>query len=637
MPSTSSASSSRHSLQEQEQAEEALRASLSTLLATGPRPRFRQRHHRPRKIYTVDNRSQRSSPLMPASPTHVYYSTNSSPHLRPSNPESILGDLSPHYFHGSITPSSRDYDSASSDSEAGRQKKGYRRGILSTGQPTRDHYYEIESTTLNSSDPPFSGSTTPLSPPHFQKMSSPPDPVANRMLQGPSSLLATRYVSWSVKAQSILDHATKESALKSGDGHSSTSSSRSSSPHSSPSTSGASTPSRVRRKRCSIPEPHQGFFSRALDQRSLASHVSVSRVGMGGTLCPPMHVGLRTGMLIRGSSPLRPTCATPSQCSPGSSTRQYSFKNTSGTPGVLTSRSENIGRDDRDSLCGVDDKENKRWYGQEIGLNLWQTTLGAAALLGTGFGSGMVKKVHNNSVQLHPKELQKENREGGAYEDPSLNGDSGYGSLFDGEVPSLASRSSTAAPSSLESSLASLRQQFACTHSLATKARKRFEQTRNHPDRIHPADEHILPPDPEQLPLQVVVKLYIEQYHLSSIRRAMVECVMNKVKISREDIAEEQDAYSGYVTLTGRVSRISLVEHVIYSQTFICTNPKCNNRNCLHFTPSATRNRVIKRTEDEGFMETGSSATLLPIDLICSHCNMEMPESVIDRVYSGEY
>ncbi|KAF9931963.1 hypothetical protein BGZ67_005060 [Mortierella alpina] len=414
MPSTSSASSSRHSLQEQEQAEEALRASLSTLLATGPRPRFRQRHHRPRKIYTVDNRSQRSSPLMPASPTHVYYSTNSSPHLRPSNPESILGDLSPHYFHGSITPSSRDYDSASSDSEAGRQKKGYRRGILSTGQPTRDHYYEIESTTLNSSDPPFSGSTTPLSPPHFQKMSSPPDPVANKMLQGPSSLLATRYVSWSVKAQSILDHATKESALKSGDGHSSTSSSRSSSPHSSPSTSGASTPSRVRRKRCSIPEPHQGFFSRALDQRSLASHVSVSRVGMGGTLCPPMHVGLRTGMLIRGSSPLRPTCAAPSQCSPGSSTRQYSFKSTSGTPGILTNRSENIGRDDKDSLCGVDDKENKRWYGQEIGLNLWQTTLGAAALLGTGFGSGMVKKVHNNSVQLHPKELQKENREGSA-------------------------------------------------------------------------------------------------------------------------------------------------------------------------------------------------------------------------------
>ncbi|KAF9984761.1 hypothetical protein BGZ75_003691 [Mortierella antarctica] len=107
------------------------------------------------------------------------------------------------------------------------------------------------------------------------------------------------------------------------------------------------------------------------------------------------------------------------------------------------------------------------------------------------------------------------------------------------------------------------------------------------------------------------------------------------LEISREDIAEEQDAYSGFLTLTGRVSKTFLAEHVIYSQTFICTNPKCNNRNRLHFTPSATRNRVIKRTEDEGFMETGSSATLLPIDLVCSHCNMKMPESVIDRVYSG--
>ncbi|CAO3567595.1 unnamed protein product [Mortierella alpina] len=294
-------------------------------------------------------------------------------------------------------------------------------------------------------------------------------------------------------------------------------------------------------------------------------------------------------------------------------------------------------------------------------------------------------------------------------ENPTLNDDSGYGSLVDAEVPSLASCSSTAAPPSLEISLASLRQQFTCTHALATKARKLFEQlmsvfrtqqTRNHPDRIHPADEHILPPDPEQLPLQVVVKLYVEQYHLSSIRRAMVESVTIKLEtratisryvvrlsvdphellqilqemlgeenmllseqvrvqirimylpsafqechlhsfssaleISREDIAEEQDAYSGYLTLTGRVSKISLVEHVIYSQTFICTNPKCNNRNCLHFTPSAARNRVIKRTEDEGFMETGSTATLLPIDLICSHCNMEMPESVIDRVYSAQ-
>ncbi|KAF9352262.1 hypothetical protein BGX26_009895 [Mortierella sp. AD094] len=405
----SSASSSHHSLQDQEQVEEALRASLSTLLAAGPRPRFRQRRNRPRKIYTVDGRSQRSSPIIPASPTHVYYSTSTSPHLRASNPESILGDLSPHYFHDSITPSSRDYDSASSDSEATRQK-AYRRGILSTGQPTRDHYYEIESTTLNSDDPAFSGSTTPLlSPPHFQAMSSHPDPVANKVLQGPSSLLATRYVSWSVKAQSILDHAARVTPHKASDGQTSTSSSRSSSPHSSPSTSGASTPSRIRRKRCPIPEPHQGFFSRALDQRSLASHVSVSRVGMAGTLCPPLQVGLRTGMLIRGSSPLRPTGVGPSPCSPSSPTRQYAFKSVGGGSGVLTSRNDNnCGVDDtsQQGSASPDDKENKRWYGQEIGLNLWQTTLGAAVLLGTGFGSGMVKK-----VQLHPKELSKENKE----------------------------------------------------------------------------------------------------------------------------------------------------------------------------------------------------------------------------------
>ncbi|KAF9362521.1 hypothetical protein BGX34_005996 [Mortierella sp. NVP85] len=66
---------------------------------------------------------------------------------------------------------------------------------------------------------------------------------------------------------------------------------------------------------------------------------------------------------------------------------------------------------DLSQQTGSDDKENKRWYGQDIGLHLWQTTLGAAALLGTGFGSGMVKKVHNKSVQLHPKELGQDNRE----------------------------------------------------------------------------------------------------------------------------------------------------------------------------------------------------------------------------------
>ncbi|KAG0310751.1 hypothetical protein BGZ97_012329 [Linnemannia gamsii] len=78
--------------------------------------------------------------------------------------------------------------------------------------------------------------------------------------------------------------------------------------------------------------------------------------------------------------------------------------------GVLTDKGDN--NCDLDIDGGSDDKENKRWYSQELGLNLWQTTLGAAALLGTGFGTGMVKKVHSNSVQLHAKELaqDKENQ-----------------------------------------------------------------------------------------------------------------------------------------------------------------------------------------------------------------------------------
>lgn len=403
--STSSLSSSRHGRErDQEQVEEALRASLSTLLATGPRPKFKQRRNRPRKIYTVDTRSQRSS--VPASPTHLYYSTNASPHMVPTNPDS-LGDLSPHYFHGTLSPYSRDYDSASSDSEQVRQKKAYPRGILSTGESpysrAHDHYYEIESSTLNSNDPPFSGSTTPYSPLYSQANKCiPGDHVTKTVLQGPSSLLAARYVSWSVKAQSILDHISKDTA--SIDGHSSVSSSASSSPHSSPSTSGASTPSRIRRKRCSIPEPHQGFFSRALDQRSLASHVSVSRVGIAGTNCSPLHLGLRAGVMIRGSSPLRPTTSPMSPNTP-STTPPYPFSTKE--TGVLKCRQE--GKEDGIVQgAGVsDDKENKRWYGQETGLNLWQTTLGAAVLLGTGFGTGMVKKVSGQNVQLHPKELQR--------------------------------------------------------------------------------------------------------------------------------------------------------------------------------------------------------------------------------------
>ncbi|KAF9153231.1 hypothetical protein BG015_003832 [Linnemannia schmuckeri] len=75
---------------------------------------------------------------------------------------------------------------------------------------------------------------------------------------------------------------------------------------------------------------------------------------------------------------------------------------------------------------------------------------------------------------------------------------------------------------------------------------------------------------------------------------------------------------------------------VKYSQTFLCVNPRCNNKNYLHFTPSAARHRVIKRAKDNGFMETGTDAALLNIDLTCSHCDWEMPESVLDRVYTKQ-
>ncbi|KAF9583529.1 hypothetical protein BGW38_009257, partial [Lunasporangiospora selenospora] len=468
-------STSASAQQEQEQAEEALRASLSTLLATGPRPRYKQRRHRPRKIYTVDSRSSRSSPLVPASPTHLYFSTTASPHLRPSNPESILGDLSPNYIPGSFTPLSRDYDSAS-DSEAARQMKCYHRGILSTGdgpyaRSVRE-YYEIESSTLDSNDPPFSGSTTPRTPPTALKVkpvASRSNSVTDNVLQSPPTMLAEKYMSWSAKAQSILDHASKTKSFKHGECLSAVSS-PTTSPRTSPSPSGASTPSRSRRKRCPIPEPHQGFFSRALDQRALASHVSISRLGMTGTLCPPLHVGLRSGTLIRGSSPLRPTGGAYGD---NTANPQYPFR---------TVASE--GNEPYDSLDMIDgdDKENKRWYGQEIGLNLWQTTLGAAVRLGTGFGSGMVKKVHGNSVQLHPKELcqrgpmntQQETLElYGAVQELFYVEDSGSSTLFDAEVPSLTSASSSTEVAT--ESIKSLREQFLCSHPLAKKARRRFE------------------------------------------------------------------------------------------------------------------------------------------------------------------
>ncbi|KAG0040134.1 Minichromosome maintenance domain-containing protein 2 [Podila clonocystis] len=691
--STSSISSSRHGRErDQEQVEEALRASLSTLLATGPRPKFKQRRNRPRKIYTVDNRSQRSS--VPASPTHLYYSTNASPLLVPTNPDN-LGDLSPHYFHGTLSPYSRDYDSASSDSEQVRQKKAYPRGILSTGESSysraHDHYYEIESSTLNSNDPPFSGSTTPYSPLYSQANSCiPGDHVTKTVLQGPSSLLAARYVSWSVKAQSILDHISKDTA--SIDSHSSASSSTSSSPHSSPSTSGASTPSRIRRKRCPIPEPHQGFFSRALDQRSLASHVSVSRVGMAGTNCSPLHLGLRAGVMIRGSSPLRPTTSPLSPNTP-STTPPYQFNARSRRDGKEGGSQPGI----EQGSGASDDKENKRWYGQEIGLNLWQTTLGAAVLLGTGFGTGsMVKKKlrrpqsNMDHIFYHQQSLQSLNEFD--VDDQTTLEESEGSTLLDAEVPSLAHEPT------LESSVRSLRERFLCSHPLAKKVKKRqtkpecillmnitfhrIETSSPPKRRLHASgstvnryniliviDPMILLDDFPSLGNQLIndysallpdfhvacngivqsmldddtllfseqVRLRIRlQYLPSAAEEGHLPSIASAFAVSQENKIRDKNIYAGLFSLWGFVSSVSLTESVIYSQVFLCTNRRCRNRNYLCFTPSANSHRIIKRTEEREFMETSTNATLLVVDLLCGHCGENMPESIPDRVYMSK-
>ena len=55
-----------------------------------------------------------------------------------------------------------------------------------------------------------------------------------------------------------------------------------------------------------------------------------------------------------------------------------------------------------------------------------------------------------------------------------------------------------------------------------------------------------------------------------------------------------------------------------------------NRRRLVEFTtePASVSNTVnIRYTH---------SATLLKIDLICSHCALEMPESVLDRVYMSK-
>ncbi|KAK3819891.1 MAG: hypothetical protein J3Q66DRAFT_438993 [Benniella sp.] len=308
-------------------------------------------------------------------------------------------------------------------------------------------------------------------------------------------------------------------------------------------------------------------------------------------------------------------------------------------------------------------------------------------------------------------------------EESEIYDDSGYSSVPDVDIPSLSYSTLSSSSTSVESSISLLRSRFLCPHSIAARARKRYFQLRDHPDRVHPTDKHVLPPEPQQLPLQEQIRRYIVEHHMSSVQNAMKESVASKAQLSamisryvirlgvdpvellhynpglgnqllsdldsvlpdihlvccqimqqrlgeekallaeqlrlsirishipsvfqechlsslalafestREDTVRNSNNYNGFVTVSGRVSGVSLTEHVIYSQTFKCGNPKCNNRNYLHYTPSASHNRVIKRAEDDGFMETGTNATLLMIDLLCSHCDEEMPESVLDRVY----
>ncbi|KAG0235749.1 hypothetical protein BGW42_004799 [Actinomortierella wolfii] len=98
-------------------------------------------------------------------------------------------------------------------------------------------------------------------------------------------------------------------------------------------------------------------------------------------------------------------------------------------------------------------------------------------------------------------------------------------------------------------------------------------------------------------------------------------------QLTMEEVMRDSSFYSGLMSLRGRVTRVSDIEHIAYSQTFICRYPRCNNHNYLHFTPHATRDRTIKRSENLGFMETGTR--------LCGHCGQQMIESIVDRVYTS--
>ncbi|KAF9352260.1 hypothetical protein BGX26_009893 [Mortierella sp. AD094] len=112
-------------------------------------------------------------------------------------------------------------------------------------------------------------------------------------------------------------------------------------------------------------------------------------------------------------------------------------------------------------------------------------------------------------------------------------------------------------------------------------------------------DDNILLADQVRLSLRL---LYLpgafQECHLPRIASAL--------ELSREDIVNDNHGYSGFFAISGRISGVSLAEYEIYSQTFKCNNPRCKNKNKLHYTPSVSQYRVVKSTEDDGFMETAT-------------------------------
>ncbi|GBB91940.1 hypothetical protein RclHR1_01940017 [Rhizophagus clarus] len=89
-----------------------------------------------------------------------------------------------------------------------------------------------------------------------------------------------------------------------------------------------------------------------------------------------------------------------------------------------------------------------------------------------------------------------------------------------------------------------------------------------------------------------------------------------------------------FAMMRGIVECVWMPIFVTFSRTFSCDNPECRSKSYLHVIPGARTNRVIKRTEDKEYLNTSTSATLHNIDLYCSHCEQEMKEMVVDRVYT---